>query len=79
MYVLLFPLHWEVTRLLYFIKIVFWDTGDAVSPPHPPPAARVCGWRMGWADGWVFKGGRMLVWGGDSNGEKRKLACVGEI
>lgn len=42
MYVLLFPLHWEFTRLLYFIKIVFWDTGDAVSPPHPPPAARVC-------------------------------------
>jgi len=34
---------------------------------------------MGWADGWVFKGGRMPVWGGDSNGEKRKLACVGEI
>jgi len=34
---------------------------------------------MGWADGWVFKGGRMLVWGGDLNGEKRKLACVGEI
>ena len=23
MYVSLFPLHWEVTRLLYFIKIVF--------------------------------------------------------
>ena len=20
---------------------------------------------MGWADGWVFKGGRRLVWGGD--------------
>ena len=33
---------------------------------------------MGWADGWVFKGGRRLVWGEDSNGEKRKLACVGE-
>lgn len=27
MYVLLFPLHWEVTRLLYFIKIVFWTQG----------------------------------------------------
>ena len=28
---------------------------------------------MGWADGWVFKGGRRLVWGEDSNGERIQM------
>ena len=52
MYVLLLPLHWEVTRLLYFIKIVFWDTGDAGGPPTPtPPPGGGGGWGVGGGGG----------------------------
>ena len=77
MYVLLFPLHWEVTRLLYFIKIVFWDTGDAgVGPDHQPhtPTGRGGGGggggRGGGGWGWLWGGGAPpglgVKWGKDA-------------